>query len=83
VQPVPLPGVWNLNNNRRGFQVDEEMRVCRLDTKYPMVLILGIISTNLESWSTDPEYRPFFRQRIWVGDISGHGSRWLAADVEA
>jgi phospholipid:diacylglycerol acyltransferase len=66
-QNTVMPDVWKLNNDGREFQVGEAMRARGLDAEYPVVLIPGIISTNLESWSTNPEYRPFFRQRVWGG----------------
>jgi len=33
---------------------------------HPVVLIPGIVSTGLESWSTDNVARGFFRKRLWV-----------------
>ena len=36
-----------------------------LKKKHPIVLIPGIISTGLESWSTEPVARTFFRKRLW------------------
>jgi phospholipid:diacylglycerol acyltransferase len=66
-QNTVMPEVWKLNNDGRVFQVGEAMRARGLDAEYPVVLIPGIISTNLESWSTDLEYRPFFRQRVGGG----------------
>ncbi|RIA92644.1 Lecithin:cholesterol acyltransferase-domain-containing protein [Glomus cerebriforme] len=32
---------------------------------YPVVLIPGIVSTGLESWSTSNCSRPYFRKRMW------------------
>ncbi|KAJ1918294.1 phospholipid:diacylglycerol acyltransferase [Mycoemilia scoparia] len=37
----------------------------RLSAKHPVVLIPGIISTGLESWSTANCSKPYFRQRMW------------------
>jgi phospholipid:diacylglycerol acyltransferase len=55
----------------RDFVVGEEM----LDThdlkkKHPVVLVPGIVSTGLESWSTHPKARGFFRKRLWVSWMS-------------
>jgi phospholipid:diacylglycerol acyltransferase len=37
-----------------------------LEKKHPVILVPGIISTGLESWSTDTVARGFFRKRLWV-----------------
>ena len=39
---------------------------------------------SLESWSTAPEYRPFFRDKVWGGfgmlsQVVFHRERWMAA----
>jgi phospholipid:diacylglycerol acyltransferase len=36
-----------------------------LEKNHPVILVPGIVSTGLESWSTDPVSRPFFRKRLW------------------
>lgn len=38
-----------------------------IEKKHPIILIPGIVSTGLESWSTDVVSRGFFRKRLWVG----------------
>ncbi|OCB85817.1 Lecithin:cholesterol acyltransferase [Sanghuangporus baumii] len=62
-----LPEPWKLNNDGREFQVGERMRDRGLRAEYPVVLIPGIISTSLESWSTADEYRGWFRDKVWGG----------------
>jgi len=32
---------------------------------HPCIMIPGVISTGLESWSTEEEARPYFRKRLW------------------
>lgn len=49
-----------------------------------MILIPGIISSGLESWSTKPEAAPFFRKRIWASTtmlraIISSKDTWVAA----
>jgi hypothetical protein len=44
-----------------GLRLQEE----GLKAEFPVILIPGIISTGLESWSTTPEARPWFRKRLW------------------
>lgn len=50
----------------RDFTVGDEM-VARyaLEKNHPMILVPGIVSTGLESWSTDSVARSFFRKRLW------------------
>jgi phospholipid:diacylglycerol acyltransferase len=51
----------------RDFQVGESaIEKHKLKKKHPMVLIPGIVSTGLESWSTETQSRGFFRKRVWV-----------------
>ena len=41
--------------------------VLRGQTKHHAVVIVpGIVSSGLESWSTAPQAAPFFRKRIWA-----------------
>lgn len=49
-----------------------------------MILIPGIVSSGLESWSTKPEAAPFFRKRIWASTamlraILTSKDTWVAA----
>jgi phospholipid:diacylglycerol acyltransferase len=32
---------------------------------HPCIMIPGVISTGLESWSTEEDARPYFRKRLW------------------
>ncbi|KAF7321540.1 Phospholipid:diacylglycerol acyltransferase [Mycena kentingensis (nom. inval.)] len=62
-----FPEVWKFSTDGREFQVGQTMRDRGLTAEHPVVLIPGIISTSLESWSTEPDARAFFRQRLWGG----------------
>jgi phospholipid:diacylglycerol acyltransferase len=81
---VQIPEVWKLNTDGREFAVGEAARARNLSAKFPVVLIPGIISTGLESWSTAPGSREFFRARVWGGAhmlslVMFNRDRWLAA----
>lgn len=49
----------------RDFSVGEELAKNGYNAKHPVVLIPGVVSTGLESWSTSPQYRGYFRKRLW------------------
>ncbi|KAJ8521178.1 hypothetical protein ONZ45_g2062 [Pleurotus djamor] len=79
-----IPEVWKLNRDGREFQVGEKMKARGLSAEYPLVLVPGIISTSLESWSTSPDYRAFFREKVWGGfnmisQVTFNRDRWIAA----
>lgn len=79
-----IPELWNLANDGREFQVGEAMKARGLTAHHPVVLVPGIVSTGLESWSTHPDYRPFFRQKMWGGfnmlsQVTFNKERWIAA----
>ncbi|KAF8160852.1 Lecithin:cholesterol acyltransferase-domain-containing protein [Crassisporium funariophilum] len=79
-----IPEVWKFNNDGREFQVGEAMKARGLSAEYPVVLIPGIVSTGLESWSTAPEYRPFFREKLWGGfnmlsQVMFNKEKWISA----
>ncbi|KAG1865905.1 Lecithin:cholesterol acyltransferase-domain-containing protein [Suillus subalutaceus] len=79
-----IPEVWKLNNDGREFQVGEAMKARGLTAHYPIVLIPGIVSTGLESWSTSPEYRAFFREKLWggfnmVSQVIFNREKWISA----
>uniref|UniRef100_A0A0W0EX56 Phospholipid:diacylglycerol acyltransferase n=1 Tax=Moniliophthora roreri TaxID=221103 RepID=A0A0W0EX56_MONRR len=79
-----IPEVWKFNRDGREFQVGEEMSKRGLAAQYPVVLIPGVISTGLESWSTAPEYRPFFREKMWGGlnmlsQVTFNRDKWIQA----
>ncbi|KAH8828190.1 phospholipid diacylglycerol acyltransferase [Flagelloscypha sp. PMI_526] len=79
-----IPEVWKLNSDGREFKVGEEAAARGLTAKHPIVLIPGVISTGLESWSTTPEYRPFFREKMWggfnmVSQVTFNKEKWIQA----
>ncbi|KAI1794246.1 phospholipid:diacylglycerol acyltransferase [Ganoderma leucocontextum] len=81
-QNIPEP--WKLNNNGLEFTVGEKIAAKGLSAKYPIVLVPGIISTGLESWSTSPDFRPFFRKKLWGGysmisQVTFNRDKWMAA----
>ncbi|GAA5903261.1 hypothetical protein JCM8208_002257 [Rhodotorula glutinis] len=61
------PGRDWLNSRVNNFEVGRDARDRGLEKKHAVVLIPGIISSGLESWSTMPDAAPFFRSRIWGG----------------
>ncbi|KIK78139.1 hypothetical protein PAXRUDRAFT_834720 [Paxillus rubicundulus Ve08.2h10] len=79
-----IPPVWKLNNDGREFQAGEAMKRRGLTAQHPVVLVPGIVSTGLESWSTSPEYRAFFREKLWGGfnmlsQVTFNRDKWIAA----
>lgn len=51
----------------RDFTIGEQMLSQHgLKRHHPVVLIPGIVSTGLESWSTEQVARSLFRKRLWV-----------------
>ncbi|KAI0249241.1 Lecithin:cholesterol acyltransferase-domain-containing protein [Lactifluus subvellereus] len=78
-----IPEPWKLNTDGREFQVGDEIKARGLEATYPVVLIPGVISTSLESWSTSPEYRQFFRQKVWGGfpmisQVTFNREKWMS-----
>ncbi|KAK7691663.1 hypothetical protein QCA50_005062 [Cerrena zonata] len=78
-----IPEPWKLNTNGLEFKVGEDMAARGLSAKHPVILVPGIISTGLESWSTSPEYRTFFRQKVWGGfsmlsQVTFNREKWMA-----
>ncbi|KAL1406370.1 phospholipid:diacylglycerol acyltransferase [Vanrija albida] len=50
----------------------------------PIILLPGIVSTGLESWSTEPVARPLFRSRLWgtstmIRAVLTDKDRWVQA----
>ncbi|KAI0820956.1 LACT-domain-containing protein [Irpex lacteus] len=79
-----IPEPWKLNNNGLEFTVGEAIAERGLSAKHPVILVPGIISTGLESWSTSPDFRPFFRQKMWGGfsmlsQVTFNRDRWISA----
>ncbi|EIW70499.1 hypothetical protein TREMEDRAFT_68093 [Tremella mesenterica DSM 1558] len=69
----------------RDFTVGDELAaVYDLRKEHPVILIPGIVSTGLESWSTESVARGFFRKRLWVSlslifAVVSNKERWLQA----
>lgn len=61
------PGRDWLSARSNNFEVGRDARDRGLVKKHAVILIPGIISSGLESWSTEPDAAPFFRSRIWAG----------------
>ncbi|KAI0674898.1 LACT-domain-containing protein [Trametes maxima] len=79
-----IPEPWKLNTNGLEFTVGEKMAERGLTAKHPVILVPGIISTGLESWSTSPDYRAFFRKKVWGGfsmisQVTFNRDKWIAA----
>ncbi len=49
----------------RDFAVGDALSRQGITAKHPVILVPGVVSTGLESWSTSPEYRGYFRKRLW------------------
>ncbi|EIN06718.1 Lecithin:cholesterol acyltransferase [Punctularia strigosozonata HHB-11173 SS5] len=78
-----IPEVWKLNTDGREFQVGEQIKAQGLTAQYPVVLVPGVISTGLESWSTESEYRDLFRVKVWGGfpmiqQVMFDKDRWMS-----
>ncbi len=55
----------------RDFSIGEQLLAQHaLEKRHPVVLVPGIVSTGLESWSTENVARGFFRKRLWVYNLS-------------
>ncbi|KAG6857716.1 hypothetical protein H0H87_004132 [Tephrocybe sp. NHM501043] len=79
-----IPEIWKFNNDGREFKVGEAMKARGLSAEHPLILIPGVISTGLESWSTSPDYRAFFREKLWGGfnmisQVTFNKEKWIAA----
>ncbi|KAI9061697.1 LACT-domain-containing protein [Trametes sanguinea] len=72
-----IPEPWKLNTNGLEFTVGEKIAERGLSAKYPIVL-------GLESWSTSPDYRAFFRKKVWGGfsmisQVTFNREKWIAS----
>ncbi|KAJ3523247.1 hypothetical protein NM688_g8760 [Phlebia brevispora] len=79
-----FPEPWKLTTNGLEFTVGEKIAARGLSAEHPVILVPGIISTGLESWSTSPTYRPFFRQKMWGGlsmlsQVTFNREKWMNA----
>lgn len=63
----------------KDFKVGAELAEQGYRPEFPVIMLPGIVSTGLESWSTAEEDASFFRQRLW-----GTGSmfRFLLLDKQ-
>ncbi|CAO2654454.1 Nn.00g111870.m01.CDS01 [Neocucurbitaria sp. VM-36] len=51
--------------NYDSFAVGLHARKQGIQAKHPVIMIPGVISTGLESWSTEEGSRQYFRKRLW------------------
>lgn len=49
----------------KDFRVGRKLAEQGYKAEHPVVLMPGIISTGLESWSTNPDMSGYFRKRLW------------------
>lgn len=47
------------------FAVGRKLKRAGFETHFPVVLVPGVISSGLESWSTENCSAPYFRKRLW------------------
>ncbi|CAE6353271.1 unnamed protein product [Rhizoctonia solani] len=74
-------GLWA---ESKDFKVGTALKEQGLDASHPLILVPGIVSTGLESWTTSPDYRSYFRKRLWgtttmVRAVLTDRDRWIAA----
>ncbi|GAA5969238.1 hypothetical protein JCM11641_007521 [Rhodosporidiobolus odoratus] len=58
---------WLSARGPTNFEVGRDAKKRGLEKQHAVVLVPGIVSSGLESWSTAPDAVPFFRSRIWSG----------------
>jgi phospholipid:diacylglycerol acyltransferase len=69
----------------RNFEAGRELVMSEgIKAHHPIILIPGIVSTGLESWSTSEENKGFFRKRLWgtstmVQAVLSDKKRWIEA----
>ncbi|KAJ1305939.1 hypothetical protein OPQ81_010658 [Rhizoctonia solani] len=68
----------------KDFRVGMALKEQGLEASHPVILVPGIVSTGLESWTTSPEYKSYFRKRLWgtttmVRAVVTDRDRWIAA----
>jgi phospholipid:diacylglycerol acyltransferase len=69
----------------RNFEAGRELVESEgIKAHHPIILIPGIVSTGLESWSTSEENKGFFRKRLWgtstmVQAVLSDKKRWIEA----
>ncbi|KAJ8296972.1 Phospholipid:diacylglycerol acyltransferase [Rhodotorula toruloides] len=67
VTELLAPGREWLNSRVNNFDVGRDAAARGLKKKHAVILVPGIISSGLESWSTKPDAAPFFRSKVWAG----------------
>ncbi|KAJ9099878.1 hypothetical protein QFC21_003883 [Naganishia friedmannii] len=69
----------------RDFAAGRNLQECEgIKAHHPVILIPGIVSTGLESWSTSEENKSFFRKRLWgtstmIQAVLADKKRWIEA----
>ncbi|GAA6061346.1 hypothetical protein JCM10212_004827 [Sporobolomyces blumeae] len=63
---ILAPGREWLQSRTTSFEVGRDAKNRGLSKKHSVILIPGIVSSGLESWSTAPDSASFFRKRIWA-----------------
>ncbi|KAJ9118262.1 hypothetical protein QFC22_004173 [Naganishia vaughanmartiniae] len=69
----------------RDFAAGRNLQECEgIKAHHPVILIPGIVSTGLESWSTSEENKSFFRKRLWgtstmIQAVLSDKKRWIEA----
>ena len=51
--------------NYDSFSVGLHLKSQGVEAKHPVIMVPGVISTGLESWSTGEKSRQYFRKRLW------------------
>ncbi|EXJ85703.1 phospholipid:diacylglycerol acyltransferase [Capronia coronata CBS 617.96] len=51
--------------NYDSFAVGLHLQSQGIRAHHPVIMVPGVISTGLESWSTGEKSRPYFRKRLW------------------
>ncbi|KIV96750.1 hypothetical protein PV10_00572 [Exophiala mesophila] len=51
--------------NYDSFSVGLHLQSQGVTAHHPVIMVPGVISTGLESWSTSSQSRPYFRKRLW------------------
>jgi len=51
--------------NYDSFSVGLYLQSQGISAHHPVIMVPGVISTGLESWSTGPSSRQYFRKRLW------------------
>ncbi|ORY79434.1 Lecithin:cholesterol acyltransferase-domain-containing protein [Protomyces lactucae-debilis] len=52
-------------SDHNAFSVGRKLKNEGLSLAFPLVMLPGVISTGLESWSTEGCAAPFYRKRLW------------------